>query len=358
MAPKNIAFFMRHFTGRGVEQAIYDYAHYNETVLGNKSYIFAFTPARQAAFQDEIEYSTERIKYDQFKERFGQIIELNDFAEMSTYISLLNLHFFYTLVHGRHETIYRFEDKEFWGKCKTIKHCVFHTRVPQADFNLSISQFLNLSLDTDLQVLPHMVPFADHHKKEVAEMGDLGNMRKELDIPEDALVFGRYGAYDQFDIPIAHNAVYYTLLERKRTDIYFIFMNTAPLFSQVGRDMYHPNIRYLPFSSNIRDKIRFINTCDAMYHARKSGETFGLAIAEFSIMNKPIITNNMGDIEHLLILKEKAMIYANDRQLYYYFTNFRELIKWNKENDWNAYRDYEPAKVMELFDRLVFSNQD
>lgn len=358
MAPKNIAFFMRHFTGRGVEQSIFDYAHYNEKILGNKSYIFAFTPARQAAFQNELEFSTERIKYDQFKERFGSIIELNDFSEMPTYISLLDLHFFYTQVHGREDDLYRFEDKNFWGKCRTIKHCVFHTRVPQADFNLSISQFLNLGLDTNLPVVPYMVPFADHHKEEVSKMGNLGNMRAELGIPEDAVVFGRYGAHDQFDIPITHNAIYHTVNQPQNAHIYFIFMNTAPLFSQVGRDFYHPNIRYLPFSSNIQDKIRFINTCDAMIHARKSGETFGLAVAEFSLMNKPIITSHMGDVEHLLILREKAMIYANDRHLYYIFTHFRELTAWNKENDWNAYKDYVPEKVMQLFDRIVFSHSE
>lgn len=357
MSTKNIAFFMRHFTGRGVEQSIFDYAHYNEKILGNKTFIFCFTPERQAAFQNELEFSTERIKYDQFKDRFGQIIELNDFAEMQTYISLLNLHFFYTQVHGREETIYRFEDKAFWGDCKTIKHCVFHTKVPQADFNISISQFLNLGHDTDLPVVPYMVPFADHHKEEVEKMGDLNNMRKELGIPEDAIVFGRYGAYDQFNIPIAHNMVLHTVSQEKHSNIYFIFMNTAPLFSEIGRDFYHPNIRYLPFSNNIQDKIRFINSCDAMIHARKAGETFGLAVAEFSIMNKPIITSYQGDVEHLLILKEKALVYANDKHLYYIFTHFRELVAWNKEGKWDAYADYIPEKVMKIFDQLVFSKE-
>ena len=358
---KTVAFFMRHFTGRGVERSIYDYAHYNETILGNKSYIFAFTPARQAAFQDEVEFSTARVQVEEFRTRFGQIIELNDFSEMHIYISLLDLDFFYTQVHGREEPLYQFGDKEFWGKCRTIKHCAFHTRIPEADFNLSISQFLNLGLDTNLPVLPLMAPFADQSKEELAKVGGegaIGNMRAELGIPEDAIVFGRYGAYDQFDIPITHNAIYHTVNQSQNAHIYFIFMNTAPLFSQINNDYYHPNIRYLPFSSNIRDKMRFINTCDAMIHARKSGETFGLAVAEFSLMNKPIITTHMGDVEHLLILKEKAMIYANDRHLYFIFTNFRELIKWNKENDWNAYNDYVPEKVMQLFDHLVFSHAE
>jgi hypothetical protein len=33
---KNIAFFVRYFTERGTEVAIYDYAKYNEEILHNK----------------------------------------------------------------------------------------------------------------------------------------------------------------------------------------------------------------------------------------------------------------------------------------------------------------------------------
>ena len=39
----NIAFFVRHFTERGTEVAIYDYAKYNEEILKNNSYIVCFT---------------------------------------------------------------------------------------------------------------------------------------------------------------------------------------------------------------------------------------------------------------------------------------------------------------------------
>jgi len=35
----NIGFFIRHFTERGTEVSIYDYANYNEIILNNKSYI-------------------------------------------------------------------------------------------------------------------------------------------------------------------------------------------------------------------------------------------------------------------------------------------------------------------------------
>ena len=45
-----------------------------------------------------------------------------------------------------------------------------------------------------------------------------------------------------------------------------------------------------------------------MLHARKDGETFGLAVAEFSVANKPIITYaNSKDKEHLRILNNKLL---------------------------------------------------
>lgn len=40
---------------------------------------------------------------------------------------------------------------------------------------------------------------------------------------------------------------------------------------------------------SIYEKTTFINTCDAMLWARHDGETFGLAIGEFSSKNKPVI---------------------------------------------------------------------
>ena len=44
----------------------------------------------------------------------------------------------------------------------------------------------------------------------------------------------------------------------------------------------------------------------------KDGETFGLAPAEFSAANKPVITFNLSkDREHIKILNEKAILYEN-----------------------------------------------
>lgn len=82
----NIAFFVRHFTERGTEVAVYDYAKYNEEILNNKSYIICFTESKQR----ELGVPMERHSYDKFKQRFP-IIEINHMYEMQQIIQQYHL---------------------------------------------------------------------------------------------------------------------------------------------------------------------------------------------------------------------------------------------------------------------------
>jgi glycosyltransferase involved in cell wall biosynthesis len=166
------------------------------------------------------------------------------------------------------------------------------------------------------------------------------NMRKELNIPKNAVVYGRYGGYEEFDISYVHYVVYTVAIQNP--NIYFIFLNTKPFCNPLS------NIIHLDKIVDLEKKVEFINTCDAMLWARKDGESFGLAIAEFSTKNKPVIATKVnGDETYIHILGEKALWYDNDHSLYNILMNF------NKEEfskrDWNAYRDYEPEKVMSIF---------
>ena len=55
--------------------------------------------------------------------------------------------------------------------------------------------------------------------------------------------------------------------------------------------------------------MKFVNASDCMIHARARGETFGLAIAEFSIRNKPIIAySNPPEKAHLDILGKNVCL--------------------------------------------------
>jgi hypothetical protein len=82
-----------------------------------------------------------------------------------------------------------------------------------------------------------------------------------------------------------------------------------------------------------------------MIHARSDGETFGLAIAEFSSFNKPIITcRSTIDNCHIDILGEKAIIYDSEESLVNILNNIKTIK--NSREDWNMYNDYNPLNVM------------
>lgn len=324
----NIGFFVRHFSERGTEVAIYDYAKYNEEILNNKSYIICFTEESQKKHN----LPEQRYSYNKFNIRF-EIIEINEIYDMKNIIEKYNLSFFYTLVGG--DDIYKFDNKNIWGKCNTINHCVFSTKTPNSDFYISISETLNYKDNTNIPVIPHIVYLPECDE----------NLRNELQIPENAIVYGRYGGFTEFNISHAIEAI----IEYINVDdnCYFLFMNTQQFYN-------HPRIIYLDANIDLIYKVKFINTCNAMIHARAMGETFGLSVAEFSIKNKPIITGLCGDIEHIRILNinNKTILYDSKETLIDIFKNIKPII--NSKNDWNAYRLYTPENVMRLFKTLIF----
>jgi hypothetical protein len=63
-------------------------------------------------------------------------------------------------------------------------------------------------------------------------------------------------------------------------------------------------------------KRAFINTCDAMIHARSEGERFGLACGEFVVCGNPVITNKYSpEATHLEMLGDFALTYTSPHSL-------------------------------------------
>jgi hypothetical protein len=117
-------------------------------------------------------------------------------------------------------------------------------------------------------------------------------------------------------------------------------MNTNVFFE-------HKNIIYLPGNTDMVYKRQFINTCDALLHARGGGETFGLTCGEFAICEKPVITYGLSrENEHLLILKDKAVTYNSPDDLYTILNTFTK-DKYDVSN--NGYMFYTPENVMNIF---------
>jgi hypothetical protein len=168
------------------------------------------------------------------------------------------------------------------------------------------------------------------------------NLRRDLGIPANSTVFGGYGGSTSFDIPFAKKVVGDII--DKRQDIYFIFMNIQSFVN-------HPRVIFLPSSSDLNYKVTFINTCDAMLHARRLGESFGLACAEFSIKNKPIFTYSKSPQRHHIdVLGDRALLYSGYKSLWDGLMNF-DRVKAQMQ-DWDCYsKKFSPSRIMNLFDQ-------
>lgn len=225
----------------------------------------------------------------------------------------------------------------------TITHCIFNGMVSLGTVHTVISNSVPHlpPPHSKTRVLPNVLVVAEHS----------ANLRARLGIPETAVVFGRYGGRHTFSIPWVKDTVLEYAAAFPAPEVYFIFMNTEPFSTPIT----HPNILYLNGAPDLYLKRAFINTCDAMLHARIDGETFGCAIGEFAIALKPIITCpclhrafGYAADGHLDILAKNALVYTSPPGLTFWLNAFRErTVKINMEN--NPYFDYIPDKVMPIF---------
>ena len=112
------------------------------------------------------------------------------------------------------------------------------------------------------------------------------------------------------------------------------------------------DVQDVPGNPDPQFKTRFINSCDAMIHAQRLGESFGLACGEFSSRNKPVITlGTCYGRSHLEILGDKALLYNNRQEL------VRILLGLSKQfiggQSWDCYSErFAPRPVMEKFKQV------
>jgi len=345
-----VAFIEQKITEQGTSIAIYDYAHYNEEILGNESYTYSLVGGNP-----DVE--------DKFSKRFKHSIYRNR-EELEKLLKEDGIEFAYFQKSGKKAEAYT-------EVCPYGVHCVFTTRHPHGSVYASISQYLNDRNHTNFPVAPLMVTMP---KVE-------GDMRDELGIPKEALVYGRHGGFVNFSLPFVKEVVAQVLAEKE--DVYFLFLNTDRFLPE-GSPGYDRCI-HLPSTPDRKQVAKFINTCDAMLHARKSGETFGLACAEFSILNKPVITwapptglaalrlhirnywvkiTGKGDRiphrmprAHIDILKELAIIYHDGEELHEILTHPETWI--HRFDDWDAYSaEYAPEPVMKRFKEVFLTPEN
>lgn len=325
---KIIAFHSYQLGERGTEVHMYNLAKYNRDILGNKSIIIS-TSSRPTPTLNMFQKDFETYLYQDVWLPDG--INLNLRRSIEKICEDNKVTHFWATKGGESDGIMP-------TNAKSIAACIFRMDQPHGDIYSGICEYISKKHGG---LYPYVHPII---KKECPEMEE--DLRSELGIPKDAIVFGRHGGRDTFNL----NFVKPTILQSlNRSDIYFLFLNT-------DRFVNHPRVIHLDWSSDMCYKSKFINTCDAMIHARDDGEIFSQAIAEFSIRNKPIITwkpdifPHHHDTGHIHVLANTAIYYKNNIDLLDILLNIKKSDIMNK--DWDVYKDtYSPENVMLDFDK-------
>ena len=298
---------------RGSENALWDYANLNETILGNNSTI---------CHHAELE-NAENPTFAKWKDRFP-LIPYRTKAELSSKLKERGVDILYQIKPGPY-------DGFLVPGVKNCIHSMFLSDEFHGDCFAYVSRWASrVMTGREESFVPHFVP----------QLESKVGLRENLGISTEARVFGRHGGWDTFNIPFARKAV--ARHARENPGDHFVFLNTEPIRG-TERDS---NVHYLPGTVDSIEKAKFLATCDAMLHARLHGETFGLAVGEFAALGKPVITfSESREKAHLEMLGKQALLYRNAGEL----AEILKEIRPHKTHgtEYNIYAD--PEKVMQIF---------
>jgi hypothetical protein len=315
MSYKKIGFDAGLMSLRGTHIAIFDYALQNQEILGNESIIF---------YDRRSEHSQPSV-FQKFKQEF-RLIPYEQFNDIQSMTQLRLIEAMYLIKSGE-------RDDYMLSGVPNLMHAVFPQKIQEmhADIYAYVSKWLSDECSNGkIPYVPHMI--------NLPVVG--GSLRTSLGISESATVFACYGGGDSFNLGFVKKVIAEVASVDKK--VYFLFMNIEPFID-------HSQIIFLPGNSDPLFKSSFINSCDAMIHARGIGESFGLACGEFSIHNKPVITYALSpQRNHIDVLGPKAILYKGPNELKRIFSDFDKT--WYQSQDWNCYsEEFSPAAVMKKF---------
>ena len=311
---KKIAFHSNQLCLRGTEVALYNYAKYNEEILGNKSVILSSPNANLDALP-------------KFQERFE--VKLLHFGDYESYLTQNNFDYLYVTKMGVNDGFHV-------ESIPTLVHTVFRFNEPHGYKYFYISDWL--AEDQGYSKETHSLPYVCEKLPDPKY-----SLREKLGFDPSLTVFGCYGGSTEFNINFVHEAISKTVNERN--DIRFIFMN-------INKFIDHPNVLFLDGNYDLHEKSAFVNACDAMIHARSGGETFGLAVSEFALENKPVITYELsGERSHIEILGERGIYYKGKEDVFDIFNNLDNYIKY--EDYYTPYLQFSPEIIMNKFNTFL-----
>lgn len=326
-----IGFFVKHFTFRGTETVLMQYAYYNQTILNNQSVIIT-TKQKHPFSLPEVE--------EQFKKVFKRIIYIDNIQEIKQLYDNRIIDAIYFIKRG--------EKDEYWiDGMPNLIHCVFTTSEPHGNVYAGVSPL----------VANQKFPYVEH----IIELQEYNvDYRKFLNIPQDALVIGRHGGHDTFNLEYVKDAMFELLNERN--DIYFILAVKPQMF--YGEQRTHDRLIFCEPFFDPKIKRTFLNTCDLMLHASNHGETFGISILEFCYLNKGIIFDPNGEYQqYTRYLGDKGHKYINKTQLKFIINKFKrknnQLYYENKMYDPKTKEiasRFTPENIMKDFERVFLKD--
>lgn len=307
-----IAFNLKNIDVRGTATAGYDYA------ISLKEYynINSIILASKNDNHDEIAI----IK---FKKRF-ELFFYETYDDINKIVKDNLCDILYTIKYGKNDN----------NKCciPEVIHCVFDMSEPHGNIYVGVSKYVSNKYGYNLFV-PHMISLKPSKTND--------NMRKMLNIPDNAIVFGRHGGMDTFNINFVMENIIKIVNEYK--NIFFVFVNTFNFYN-------HNQIIFLDKIIDDDIKNKYISTLDAYIEAGTLGHSFGIACGEASINNKPIIlydSPNLWNRAHIDIIGDKGLYFTDSESFYKIITEFDPKNYIHK--DLNAYIDYTPKKIIKIF---------
>ncbi len=159
-------------------------------------------------------------------------------------------------------------------------------------------------------------------------------------------MFGYHGGETSFDLDFVRDVI--KKVVGKNKNIYFLFMN-------IGKFFNHKKVIFIKGTFNQTQKVKFINTCNAMLHARSLGESFGLSCAEFAIKNKPIFTYGFcRQRAHFEICKNNIIPYYSYGDLNLKILNFNKDKKYNSNN---LKKELSEKNTIKVFKKILLNKK-
>ena len=334
-----IGFLDNQICERGSTWQAFLYAKYAQKFLGHSTALLY--PTMRYMYDDSIWTRKKRVWLSHVSSKYREKVKVPYDAKIAGRIARDGMELIQTRLDGdfsQFDAIHHFKigrnDGFRPGGARYWVHAVSNASQPHGDRYAAVSRWLGRE---------YGAPFVPNLVECPADSADL---RNELEIPMDGIVFGRYGGRNTFDIPWVWDAIAQSLAQSK--NVFFLFANTDVKLA-------HERIFNLPtmYDGEVpleNQKRRFVNTCDAMLHAREMGETFGIAVGEFAVCGKPVLTYAKSPERSHIDMLSNPIFYNDAAEL----KRAIEMVASGNAppEDGGAYRDCTPEKVMKIFDEV------